>query len=320
MATLLCLAGIALAILAVFEPGLPGYVLCIVGFVLCTIGGLARARLSLALAGLVFIAFVFAIIPDGFAAVIKAAGANPKRFFKLYDGISGLTAALLIVLLMVAMLRRHAPRGFEEMIGASTDIDRLVVGVGKLASWLFIPTMIVIFYDVSQRKLLDFDNTIIDSAFYFDSTKLQELEWHLHSLLFLMCLGFAYRYDAHVRIELVRDRLRARSRVWLELLGIVLFLLTYCYLIIAFGWTFAERSYRIGEVSAAQTGLSHRWIIKAAMPVGFAFLFAAGVSAAFKCIVYLFGPTYLRDQVNQYAGTHHADLPEDVAVNGPIAD
>ena len=54
--------------------------------------------------------------------------------------------------------------------------------------------------------------------------------------------------------------------------------------------------------------------------VGFALLFTAGLSAAFRCVVYLFGPTYLNERAGDYAGTHHADLPEDVAVKGPITD
>ncbi|WP_349359567.1 TRAP transporter small permease subunit [Stappia sp.] len=320
MPLLLCLAGIALSILALFGLGIPAYVLCAVGFILCVIGGLMRARLSLALAGMVFAAFVFAITPDGFSAILEMMDVNPRGFFRVYDGASGFIGALLILALTLLMVRRHAPASFETMLGASDDIDRIVVGVGKIAAWLFIPMMIVIFYDVSQRKMLDFDNNIIDSAFYFDSTKLQELQWHLHSVLFLLCLGFAYRYDAHVRIELVRDRMKPRTRVWMEFAGIVAFLLTYCYLIVEFGWVFASKSYEIGEVSAAQTGLSHRWVVKSMLPIGFAFLFAAGLSAAFRCAVFLFGPAHLQAESGDYAGTHHADLPEDVASKGPITD
>jgi TRAP-type mannitol/chloroaromatic compound transport system permease small subunit len=320
MSTLLCLAGIALSVLALFGLGVPAYILCAAAFVLCVIGGFAGGRLSLAMAGMVLSAFVFAIAGDGMTAVLTAMDVNPRNFFRIYDGLSGLIGSLLILALTLLMVRRHAPRGFETMLDASDDIDRVVNGFGKVASWLFVPMMIVIFYDVSQRKLLDFDNSIIDSPFYFDSTKLQELEWHMHATLFLLCLGFGYRYDAHVRIELVRDRLRQRTRVWMELLGIVFFLLTYCYLTVEFGWVFASKSYQIGEVSAAQTGLSHRWVIKSMLPLGFALLFAAGLSAAFRCVVYLFGPTYLNDRSGDYAGTHHADLPKDVATNGPITD
>ena len=320
MSTWISLAGFAVATIALFGLGVPAYVLCPAAFILCGVGGLMRGRLSVSIAGMVFSAFVFAITPDGMTAILQALEVNPRRFFKVYDGASGFIGALLILALTLLMVRRNAPRSYETMLGASDDIDRVVVGVGRLASWLFIPMMVLIFYDVTQRKMLDFDTSIIDSVFYIDSTKLQEMQWHLHSVLFLMCLGFAYRFDAHVRIELVRDRMKPRTRVWLEFAGIVAFLLTYCYLIVEFGWVFASKSYQIGEVSAAQTGLSHRWIIKAMLPIGFAVLFAAGLSAAFRCVVFLFGPVHLRKDAGDYAGTHHADLPDDVATKGPITD
>lgn len=206
------------------------------------------------------------------------------------------------------------------LLALSNGVDAVVNFIGKLASWLFIPLMLVIFYDISQRKILEWNSDFIDSMFYLSSTKLQELEWHLHAALFLLCLGFAYLRDAHVRIELVRDRMGPRSRVWLELIGCLAFLIPYSILIIRYGGTFAERSFDTNEISAAQTGLSHRWIIKAAMPVGFTVLLAAGLSVVIKCLIYLFGPTALKPQVSYWAGTHHADLPDDVAERGPITD
>ena len=51
-----------------------------------------------------------------------------------------------------------------------------------------------------------------------------------------------------------------------------------------------------------------------------ALLFAAGVSAALRCLAFLFGPSYLREEAGDYAGTHHADLPDDVKSTGPITD
>lgn len=320
MSTLISLLGIAASVVAAFELGVPAYYLCAAGFALGVVGGFLGGRVSLSVAAMVLAAFVFAITESGITAALEVMGVDPRAFFRSNDGLSGLIGSLLVLGLTLLILRSRAPRAYETMLETSDDFDRVVNGFGKLASWLFVPLMLVIFYDVTQRKWLDFDTSIMDTPFFIDSTKLQELEWHLHAVLFLLCLGFAYRKDAHVRIELVRDRLTQRARVWMELAGILFFLLTYCYLIVSFGWVFASKSFQIGEVSAAQTGLSHRWIIKSMLPIGFALLFTAGVSAAFRCVVYLFGPSYLNERSGDYAGTHHADLPEDVATNGPITD
>lgn len=328
MSTLISLAGIAASLVAAFEFGIPAdtdtytytSILCAAGFVLGIVGGLLGGRVSLSIAAMVLAAFVFAVTDSGMTAVLTSMDVNPRNFFRTYDGLSGVIGSMAILLITLLIMRTRAPQAYETMLQTSDDFDRVVVGAGKLASWIFVPLMLIIFYDVSQRKWLDFDTSIMDTPFYVDSTKLQEMEWHLHATLFLLCLGFAYRADGHVRIELIRDRLSQRARVWMELAGIILFLLTYCYLIVSFGWVYASKSFEIGEVSAAQTGLSHRWVIKGMLPVGFALLFTAGVSAALRCVVYLFGPSYLNERSGDYAGTHHADLPKDVATNGPITD
>ncbi len=262
----------------------------------------------------------FFVAPEGLPALLKSLGVNPLRFLKSYGFIVELLSIALIVVLFVLAAKRRGPSGYHAAMEAADDIDRIVTIIGKLAAYLFIPMMVVILYDVSQRKIIEYDSGFIDSGYYFSSTKMQELEWHLHAVLFALCLGYAYVKDAHVRIELVRDRLPARTRVWLEMLGILVFLLPYCIIIGKLGYTFAERAWMSGEVSAAQTGLSHRWIIKAVLPLGFVILGAAGIGALLKCWIYLFGPAELQERSGEYAGTHHADLPKDVTTKGPITD
>lgn len=170
----------------------------------------------------------------------------------------------------------------------SRGIDRFILAIGKIASLLFLPLMVVIVYDVIQRKAISVDNGFIDTPFYLSSTVLQELEWHLHGALFLLTLGFAYVKDAHVRIELLRDRFPPRRKIRLEALGILLMLLPYCWFVVTYGWGFAERAYLTGEGSATN-GMSGRWIIKAFVPAGFALFGLAGLSVLLKCAVRLGG-------------------------------
>lgn len=218
-----------------------------------------------------------------------------------------ITALVLVIYLIGA--RRDVGGAFRFMLDDSNALAMLSTRVGVGASLLFVPLMVIIVYDVAQRKFLDLDPGFTNTAWYqiFTSTRIQEMEWHLHSVLFLMCFAYAYIRDAHVRIELVREALRPRVRVWIELLGCLLFLVPYCYVILKFGTDNALRAYEIGESSSAQTGLAYRFIIKGFMPLGFALLALAGTSVALKCIVYLFGPHKFRIETEYYAGTHHAD-------------
>jgi TRAP-type mannitol/chloroaromatic compound transport system permease small subunit len=170
----------------------------------------------------------------------------------------------------------------------SRGIDRVVLAAGTIASLLFVPLTLVIVYDVIQRKAIGYDNRFIDTPLYLSSTVLQELEWHLHGALFLLALGYAYVKDAHVRIELLRERFPWRRKVGFEAAGILLLLLPYCWFVINYGWGFAERSLLTNEGSATN-GIPSRWVIKAFVPLGFVLLGLAGVSVLLKCIVRLGG-------------------------------
>ena len=169
-------------------------------------------------------------------------------------------------------------------------LDAPVLALGRAASFLFIPLMLVIVYDVVQRKITGSSPGFTGTIFYIPSTLLQELEWHIHGVLFLLVLGYVYLHNAHVRIEIVRERLSPRAKIWLELAGIVLLLMPFCAFGVTYGWSFAERAYMTNEVSSAQGGLPARWIIKSFIPIGFALLAASGLSMLLKCVVRLRDP------------------------------
>jgi TRAP-type mannitol/chloroaromatic compound transport system permease small subunit len=239
------------------------------------------------------------------------------EFYGVMEPFAGwlmLLGVATIVALFVVAAVRHREGAMAFLLRESEALATAVSRIGMVAAFTYLPLMLIIVYDVLQRKYLDVDPGFTRTAWYqiFTSTRLQELEWHLHAALFLLCLAYAYVRDAHVRIEIVRERLRPRPRVWIELLGCLLFLVPYCYVVVLYGSDFAQKSFAIMERSSAQTGLGMRFIIKSVLPIGFTLLALAGVSVALKCIVYLFGPPGLRNASSFYAGVHHADLPPEI--------
>ncbi len=160
--------------------------------------------------------------------------------------------------------------------------ESVIVWIGRIAAWLAIPLIFVIIFDVITRRF-----------FVLGSTKLQELEWHIHAALFLFCLGWAYLKDAHVRIDLVRERLSHRQKLWIELIGCLLFLIPYTMIVIFYGIDWWHRSFLQNEMAASATGLPYRWIIKAVLPIGFFILMISGIGMAFRKLVQLFAPAEL---------------------------
>jgi len=223
-----------------------------------------------------------------------------------------LYAATVFFVVCAALALRRAPQGaFRYMLDSANDLARTCVRIGTLAAILYIPMILIILYDVLQRKYLGWDPNFTSTWLNqtFSSARLQEMQWHMHAVLFLMALGYGYVKDAHVRIELLRETLKPRTRAWIELFGAMLFLVPYCYVVIKYGNENALRAYHIGEGSDALTGLPYRFIIKYFLPIGFVFVALAGLSAALKCVVYLFGPASMRAESGQYAAdqnTPHA--------------
>tara|TARA_B110000116_G_scaffold245275_1_gene236263 strand:- start:41 stop:688 length:648 start_codon:yes stop_codon:yes gene_type:complete len=166
----------------------------------------------------------------------------------------------------------------KTLLKISSKLENILETIGKLGAWLSIPLIGIIMFDIISRKF-----------FVVGSTKLQEMEWHLHAALFLLALGYAYLKNSHVRIEVIREGFSTKLKAILEVIGVIFFILPYTGLIVWFGIDFVVRSYGMNEVSSALTGLSHRWIIKSFVPMGMAFLWLAGISVLFRNIAYLIG-------------------------------
>ena len=158
----------------------------------------------------------------------------------------------------------------------SHSLEAIVKFFGKIGAWLSIPLIFIIIFDIITRRF-----------FILGSTKIQEMEWHLHTAIFLLSLGFAYVKNSHVRIEIIREKYSPTLKSIFEIVGILFFLVPYTFMIMYYGFDFVSRSYNLNEVSSALTGLSHRWIIKSFIPLGMLLLFLAGFSILIKNIAYL---------------------------------
>jgi TRAP-type mannitol/chloroaromatic compound transport system permease small subunit len=207
----------------------------------------------------------------------------------------------------------------EALVKISHTLDRTITQIGKIAAWAALGMILVTVFDVITRNFSQsgwefLRDLVAHQQSFFGSTKLQELEWHLHTVLFALCLGYAYMADTHVRIDLVRERLPVRVRWWIELIGVVFFLLPVCALIAWFSVDFTISSFQQHEISNSATGLSHRWIIKAFIPFGFLLLILAGVAILLRKIVELFAPEEMRARVNaeEAAEEAHLDKIDDI--------
>lgn len=97
-----------------------------------------------------------------------------------------------------------------------------------------------------------------------------------------------------MRVDLVREHLAFRKKAWLEFIGLTVFLLPYCGIVIWFSLIYAYDSYAMNEISASTVGLTHRWIIKSVLVVGLVMAVVAGISVWLQVVIILWGPQDVR--------------------------
>ncbi len=149
---------------------------------------------------------------------------------------------------------------------------------GRVVSWLVLAMVLVIGYDVVMRYL-----------FSTGSVALQELEWHLFALLFLLGATYTFKHDGHVRVDIFYNsrHMNKRRRAWVNLLGGLFFLTPFCLLIIMSSIPFITNSFVMAEGSPDPGGLPWRFLLKSAIPLGFSLLLLQGIAHMLRSVVYL---------------------------------
>lgn len=176
--------------------------------------------------------------------------------------------------------------------------------IGHAGSWLILLLILVITFDVVTRKL-PFVQSFVQTTWLHDwlsPTRLQELEWHLHAVIFLLAYGLTYLNGLHVRIDIWRDHRSPRTRGWLEVIGILVLALPFCSVLVYQSWHFVVTAYVQNEGSASLTGMPHRWVVKSFMFIGVSLLTLSILATLLRLVVYLFGDSALAQQAAQRLG------------------
>ena len=165
----------------------------------------------------------------------------------------------------------------------SRRIESALARLEGAASWIWVALLAVIVVNVVARY-----------AFGEGRIEFEELQWHLYSVGFLIGIVAGVGRDAHVRVDVLRERFSTRTQAWIELYGLLLLLFPFVALVLFFSVPFVASAFETGEVSVSAGGLPYRWAIKGALVGGFALLGLAGFARLLRVCALLFGaPTPL---------------------------
>lgn len=140
-------------------------------------------------------------------------------------------------------------------------LDRFSDCVGYVASALMLLMLANVFYD-----------TIMRYFFRTGSIALQEMEWHIFSVVFLFGISYALKTEGHVRVDILYDKFSYKWKAIVNIVGTLIFLIPLSVLIINGSTWFVHEAYTMSEISGDPGGLTHRYLIKAVIPISFVFL------------------------------------------------
>ncbi len=163
------------------------------------------------------------------------------------------------------------------LLKLSSLIDAISELIGKIIMWLVLACV-----------LISAANAIVRRAFNYSSNAYLEIQWYLFAAVFMLGAGFVFLKNGHVRIDFVSSRLAARTNAVIDILGIVLFIVPFCVLMVDLSWPLFQRAWASGEMSPQAGGLI-RWPVLLLLPVGFSLLLIQCVSELIKRAAYLGG-------------------------------
>ena len=145
--------------------------------------------------------------------------------------------------------------------------------LGNFTAILMLLMMFNVFLDVVLRY---FFNT--------GSIALQEMEWHLFSVMFLFGISYALNDEAHVRVDFIYDTLSDIKKAMINIIGTIFFLIPFAIFIAYGSYDFVYDAYDLNEISEDPGGLTHRWIIKFMIPLSLTILVLSAIGYIFKNI------------------------------------
>ncbi|HCR04496.1 MAG TPA: C4-dicarboxylate ABC transporter substrate-binding protein [Gemmatimonadetes bacterium] len=158
---------------------------------------------------------------------------------------------------------------------AAAVVDRLNDLMGSATSWLVLAMVLMGAYNALARWATRYVGIPLSS------NALNEIQWYMFSIIFLLGAAHGLRHDVHVRVDVLRERLVERGRAWIDLFGTTLMLVPFCVLMLWVSWTPVVRSWQVREVSPDPGGLP-RWPIKALLLVCFGLLLLQGLAMAVR--------------------------------------
>ena len=157
-------------------------------------------------------------------------------------------------------------------------IDAFQERFGQAVSWLMLAMVVVVFGDVISRYLFNRSSVFV-----------QEAEWHLFGMVYLLAAGYTMLYDEHVRIDILYSKWSPRRRAATDFAMLFVMFFPSAIMIVLTTWPFVLHSMQVNEGSPDPGGIPFRWAYKSMIIIGFVLLMLQALSQAIKNFYWMMG-------------------------------
>lgn len=184
------------------------------------------------------------------------------------------------------------------LLSLARRIDRLNDRFGTLAAWA-----------VLLSCFISAANAIVRYGLDYSSNAFLEIQWYLFAACVMLGASQVLRLNEHVRVDLVYSRLSGHGKVYVDLFGLVVFLLPVMAYMAWLSWGlfvvklstgmsaadsiaslgfmgYVTKLFTSGEVSSNSGGLI-RWPVMLVLPLGFALVTLQGLAEVVKRAAWL---------------------------------
>lgn len=163
------------------------------------------------------------------------------------------------------------------LLKLSRGIDVLNEFIGRKITWVILVVV-----------LISAANALMRYSINYSSNAYLEIQWYLFGLIFMTCAGYTLLHNEHIRIDVVSSKFSRRAQTWIDIFGLLFFLLPMSLLALDLCWPVFVKAFNSGEMSNSEGGLIV-WPARLMFPVGFFLLTLQGISELIKRFAFLMG-------------------------------
>jgi TRAP-type mannitol/chloroaromatic compound transport system permease small subunit len=182
---------------------------------------------------------------------------------------------------MVASDGQSGRKALQGLLALATGIDRVNRFFGIVAS--VVGTL---------ACFISAGNALSRYAFDASSNAFLEIQWQMFAAIFLLGAPWVLKLNEHVRVDLLYSMYGPRTKLKIDIFGILFFLFPVCFIMLEMAYPWALGAMWEGEISANAGGLPV-WPVKLLLPLGFTLLALQGLAELIRRVAALRGAIHI---------------------------